>query len=509
MTGTLEHMFDGSEGGGVVLDFRAPAAGLSHLSKPVQALGEAVGVVVGQLPSELPGSQALADAAELLVLIERLRGSLLGRLADVDRRNLFTLDGASTIGTWVAQQQTSVDRGEITLARRLAALPGLEAAIKSGRLSVEVAGRVGKALAKLRPLVDRPDGLIDGQPGEAVVTAVVVDGVRQLVCQAFGGLADDDARLLGLIADLDQIAGLPVSQIGRLEAAFVVLAQHLEPAQLPHALGMLVDALLPNQLEKRAEDAHRNRRFALTRNDDGSGWRISQGDLDLECGELLDTFLRAEMATDTDNPVDTAGYEQLRADGWQTGDELPACEGPRSLPQRRHDALKLGLRRYLNSGVTGLRDKIAPHLSVVVSAEALQDAPGALPPVAASGLRLPRSLVRRWWCDSAVTRFLTSMGARVTETSHTERTLKAHERRAKHLETGGQCQGAGCRRGHGQPLIPHHVDPWAQCGTTSLGDTVLLCEQTHHDLHVGKKTLRLKDGRWLDEHGWVTRPARE
>jgi hypothetical protein len=63
----------------------------------------------------------------------------------------------------------------------------------------------------------------------------------------------------------------PVSQLTRLEAGFVLLARHLEPAQLPGALAMLVDALLPNQLDKRAEDAHRDRGFGLRLTEDGSG----------------------------------------------------------------------------------------------------------------------------------------------------------------------------------------------------------------------------------------------
>ena len=133
-------------------------------------------------------------------------------------------------------------------------------------------------------------------------------------------------------------------------------------------------------------------------------------------------------------------------------------------------------------------------------------APGSRPPVAASGARLPRSLVRRWWCDSAVTRFVLSLGHKVLELSHTERTLKPHERRAKRIETGGTCQGSGCCRGPGSRLVPHHADPWAQSGTTSLSDSVLLCEQTHHQLHQGR-TIRLKDGRRLGPHGWVTDTA--
>ncbi|MCY7363911.1 MAG: HNH endonuclease [Frankiaceae bacterium] len=86
--------------------------------------------------------------------------------------------------------------------------------------------------------------------------------------------------------------------------------------------------------------------------------------------------------------------------------------------------------------------------------------------------------------------------------SHTERTLKAHERRVKKLETAGVCQGAGCPRGPGHPLIPHHVQPWASTGRTSLDQTVLLCAQTHNQLHRGL-TVTLKDGRRLNENGWV------
>ncbi len=459
----------------------AVAAVRCALSPPVQALADAVGAVTAQLPTELPGPQALADAAELLVQVERLRGSLLTRLADIDTRKLHSLDGAPTTGTWVARQQTSLDRGELALARRLAALPCLDGAVQAGTLSIATAERVGKALARLRRHLDRSDGRIDGQPGEPVITAVVVDGVRQQVCEALGGLADDDPRLAALRTDLDRIAHGPAGQLARLEAGFVLLAQQLEAAQLPGALGQLVDALLPNELERRAEDGHRNRGFGVKLKEDGSGWRVCDGDLDLECGELLDTFLRAEMAADAD-PHDTTAYEQLRADGWQSGDELPTCGGPRSLRQRRHDALAHGLRRYLDSAMTGLRDKIAPHLTVTVGADALDGAPGARPPVAASGCSLPPSLVRRWSCDSALARFVLSLGGRVIETSHTQRTLTAHERRAKHLETGGRCQGAGCSKGPGHRLIPHHATPWATCGTTSLADTnPSRCYRLAHD----------------------------
>lgn len=476
------------------------------VSAAVGALAAAVAPVLAQVPAELAGPQALADAAELLTIVERLRGAVLHRLADIDTRKLHTLDGSVSTGGWVARQQTSIDRSDVALAGRLAALPCVEQAVQAGALSVDTAARVGKALARLRPHLDRPDGLIDGQPAEQALTGVIVHGVHGLVCQALGGLAEDDPRVGQLLAELVKIAARPASELARLEAAFVLLAQQVESAQLPGALAQLVDALLPNELERRAQDGYRRRGFGIKLSEDGAGWRVTEGDLDLECGELLHTFLTAELAADQD-PADTAGYEQLRAQGWQFGDPLPTSGAPRSLRQRRHDALKCGLRRYLDAGVTGMRDKIAPHIAVTVSADTLTAAPGGLPAVGASGARLPLSTVQRWWCEAAVGRFVLGLGRRVIEASHTERTLKAHERRAKHLETGGRCQGAGCNRGPGARLIPHHVTPWGTCRSTSLTDTVLLCESTHHDLHSGKHTIQLKDGRWLDEHGWRDGPS--
>lgn len=435
---------------------REPATrpGPEAVSAGVRALRAAVMAQLETEPWRQAGVQALADAQALLVLSEQVRVAALSQVAEVERR-LHLDDGAPTIGTWVERQQTSLDRGDLALSRRLASLPALDTALRSGSLCVVAAEQVALSLARLRRHVDRPDGLVDGQPGEQVVTAVIVNGVRLVLCQALGGLAEDDPRLAGLVEELDRIAHpatLP-TELARLEAAFVLLALQIEPAQLPDALGMLVDALLPVQHAERAE----------------------QG------------------------PADTDAYDQLRLDGWQAGDDLPATGGPRSRVQQRHDALRSALRLLLDTGVLGTRDKVAPHLAVTVGLDALHDAPGALPPVAASGLRLPRALVREWWCDSKLTRFVLGLGGRVLGVSHTERTLKAHERRAKHVETGGRCQGAGCCRGG--PLVPHHVVAYARCGTTSLADTVLLCRQTHRDVHSGK-VVRLKDGRDLDENGW-------
>ena len=475
-------------------------------SAPLRELVRAVAAVRAQVPVQLPGPQAVAEAEVLLQQLEVLRSVVLARIADVDTRTLHTTAGAPSTSTWLDAQQTSLTRGEVAFARRLAAFPALAAAVETGRLSVAGAGRVAAALVKARPHLDRPDGLIDGQPGEQTITAVVVDGVLTAVCQARAGLDDHDPLLQELHARLQAVADRPASQLDRLTDALLLLATHVEAGQLPGALGLLLDALLPQQLEDRAERAHEHRGLRLRRKDDGSGWLITRGELDLECGELLQTVLDAERAVDPDSPNDTTAWAAARStDGNSAGDSSDHSDSapPRTLDEQRHDALRNGLRRYLDSGIAGLRDKIAPHLSVTVGLDSLHAAPGSLPAVAAAGTRLPRSLVRRWWCDSAVTRFVLGLGGKVLAASHTARTLTATERRAKRIETGSACQVAGCARGPGSRLVPHHPTPYATCGTTSLSDTVLLCETNHRDLHVGGTVLRLKDGRRLGPDGWL------
>ena len=483
-----------------------PAAAVPSMA--VVQLRESLTALAALDPVELPGAQALVDTRELMAARAQLDAVLLRRLGDVDVRKLHQFDDSPTTTAWVRAQDSTVDAATVTLARRLGRLPAVDQAVGSGALSTRAAELIGTALTKLRPLVDRPDGLIDGQDGEAAVTAVVVDGVRSAVCQALGGLDDDDPRVSELTAQLSEISCWPTSQLARLEAAFVLLAQHLPALNLSAAIGLLVDALLPNELEKRAARGADQAQLSLRPNADGSGWLL-RGELDLETGELAHTVLTAMQAVDPDNPADTTATADLLASGWEFGDPIPdglshpsPGTRPRSRGRRLHDALRLALRALLDSGALGQRDKATPHLAATISLNALNQDPGAPPAVAGSGVTLPLSLVTTWWCDASITRFVLGLGHRVLETSHTARTLKAHERKMKHLETGGHCQGAGCCRGPGWTLIPHHVDPWHRSHSTSLRETVLLCESDHAALHRAQ-TITLKDGRRLNAHGWV------
>jgi hypothetical protein len=472
---------------------------------PVALLTVALDALADLDPVELDPDTALRVAASLLTASDRVRVAALRSVADVDTRDLWALDGAPSTGTWVADQPASMPRSEVTLAKRLDAVPQVAAAIAAGTLSIDDGVLVQQALSRLRRHVDRPDGRIDGQDGEQALHGVIVNGVTLQAGATLGGLADDDPRIVALHGRLQEIWSAPLPQTTRLESAFVQLTGWMSGDLLRRALGQLVDALLPNELEQRSQEAENNRGITIRRHHDRSGGRLT-ADLDDEGLELVETSLKAALAADPDNPADTAAAADLRARGLDPYDpDLTSCDRPRSKAQRLHDALKLLLRKTLDSGALGSTGKQPVRIGVTIPLAALHGQPGALPAVTDNGHTIPASLVRRWLCDSAITRFVLSLGNRVLASSHTDRTLKPHERRIKQIETGGICQGAGCNRGDptGHVLIPHHVTAYARCGTTSLDDTVMLCEPSHNDVHAGGKTLRLKDGRRLNEAGWV------
>ena len=479
----------------------------------MEQLQEAVRRLQAEHPSSLPPEQALLRAEQLHHVATQLELLRLQAVADVEQRSLYTLAGAPTTSAWLSRQNADYDRREVALAKKLSALPLVCAEIEAGRLPLSSGKALQTALSLLRSKVDRPLGLIDGLPGEAVLETVILDGVREVIAACRGGFEETSEELSALRSQLRDIVLSPVaeepvcgpSQIARLEAAFLVVAQWVEPHQLSSALGLLVGALLPVELEARAARAQAERGLRLQRRADG--WRL-EGDLDLETGELLFTFLDAEMRRDEENVVDTREASEVRAQGLDPcdPDELPAASVLRSRPQRMHDALRNGISRYLGAGLGGVADKVAVHVGVTVGVERLAQLPGTLPARGGSGSLLPLTLVQRWLCDSAVTRFVMSLGGLAIEASHTERTTKAHERRAKHIETGGSCQCGGCRSRRTVPgtvLTPHHVAAYVATGVTSHRETVLLCPRSHHDVHEGGKIIQLKDGRWLNAAGWV------
>ena len=195
----------------------------------------------------------------------------------------------------------------------------MSGALRAGSITLAGAHAVCQTLTRIDRFLDRPDGLLDGEPQDQSLYNVITSGVRQPICRSRGGwdlggpTSDADDALPTLVRELHDIAEDPArSPREQLEAALLVLCRDVPAAHLCPALVVLTHALLPLQLEKAALAGLASRQLRLDRRSDGLGFRLA-GHLDLLTGELLFTALQAQLATDLDNPDDTRAAKALRA----------------------------------------------------------------------------------------------------------------------------------------------------------------------------------------------------
>ncbi len=489
-------------------------------SPDVRALVSAVQRVEGRDLAGLSGPQALADVQALLQVEQRLRVMDLQRIGDVKARGLAEQAGFTSTHAWLREYRPDGGAGDAALASKLRDYGVLSAAVSNRTCSLGAARKVAAALRHCKPFLVGRDDLIDGQPADQVLDAVVAH-VATVLCRELSGLHDDDPRLAVILERGRQIQQLRkdgATHVVVLEEAFTWLAQQVKPSGLTPLLDELVMCVLPSELEEREKSGHARRGLSLNLNPDGSGWHLC-GDLTLECGERLWVALRAMATGDPVNPADTDAWEAARAAGDLDPDEVfgplgkaLAAQGrllPRAKRARLHDAFALLLEKFLDAGLGGMVGKAPVQIHVTMTEESLAGAPGAPPPKADSGRLIPRSVVRKWWEDSRVSAYVLTLGGKALRTVHGQRTLTAEERRALLIEGGGRCVGDGCCPAIPdplRPLRPHHVFGFAEDQITSLEETVGVCDQLHHDIHVGKRTVQLRDGRWLNESGWTTEP---
>jgi hypothetical protein len=482
----------------------------------VQALGRAVDRLLAEDPVELDGATALRRAAAVLVARERLGAVALAAIRDVDRRELYALDACGTTRSWL-RTQLGGDQGQLELARRLGKRPQVAAALARGEVSGRAAGQLCSALEKVPTEVAEP-----------VMVAVVTDGLPDLLRAHLGadedGSAPSDAAL-AVRADVaavraSALAASAAAPAARLEPCLLLLARHLPPSELHAATERLLDALLPEQIPVPDEADFF---LLLTRVLDGA-WDL-KGLLDPETGELLarelerreaalkkaekDAAAEAERregqpTAPTDGPVDREAWLDLFTR--TLTDHDPHASRPRWAPtagRRRHDALLQLLCDAVGHDAGSGRPTPAA-LTIVCTPDALDGRLGALPgTLQTSGqpITLRPETLRRLGCDSELTAVLLDAAGKPVGASGTHRTATKRERAALRARWGPTCAIAGCTR---TTTTPHHVIPWWLSQQTVLKDLIPICTPDHRDLHEDHRTLRLKDGRLIDELGWVT-----
>ncbi|MEO3772804.1 DUF222 domain-containing protein [Micromonospora sp. B9E7] len=329
--------------------------------------------------------------------------------------------------------------------------------------------RLHLTIPAARRLVDLATALDTGNPG-----------VRQALADA--DITLDQARVIAdTVTTVQESAGTEAAD--KAVGVLVDWAAQFDPSLLrrlgtrilDHVAPDLADAAAAAALAAEAARATRDRHVTISEQTDGR-LRLS-GTLDAEAAALL-----------------RAAIDPLSA---PAGPDDTRCAG-----QRRHDALADVCRLALRTG--DLPDSGGDPAQIVVTTNydglTRQLGNGALD----IGLHLTPDTVRRLACDATILPAVLGGTGQVLDVGRQRRLITGPLRRALVLRDRG-CAFPGCDRPP-RWCAAHHIHHWADGGTTSLDNAVLLCGHHHRHVHHSDWTVRLGgDGHpefippaWLD-----------
>ena len=238
----------------------------------------------------------------------------------------------------------------------------------------------------------------------------------------------------------DSLGGAEPTALRRTAEAFIAASSTADP------------------LAERERRAWENRRFST--HDRGDGSIVGDLSLPADLAELLATVI-ASMAT-------PAG----------TDDE-------RTPVQRNADALIEVFRQAAAGGCLPEVGGHKPHVTVVVSLDALRGQIGAAPALLDRMGTVSHATARMWSCDAAVSRVITDGASQPLDVGRATRTVSAAIRKALSVRDAG-CIGCAAPAGW---CDAHHVRFWADGGATNLDNLALLCHRCHRDVHHHRAEL--------------------
>ncbi|WP_328653673.1 HNH endonuclease [Micromonospora sp. NBC_00330] len=320
-----------------------------------------------------------------------------------------------------------------------------------------------------RRLIDLATALDTGNPG-----------IRQAL--ADGHITLDQARVIADTVDTvnrsadaetaDKALGVLVAWASQFDPTHL---RTLGTRILDHVAPDIADAATHAALDAEARRATRDRHLTLSEQTDGR--------------------LRLTATLD----AETAGLFRAAID------PLTAPSGPddtRSPGQRRHDGLAEVCRLALRTGELPDSGGDSAQIVVTTTYDALTAKLGA--GTLDTGLQLTPDTVRRLACDATILPTVLGGTGQVLDVGRQRRLITGPLRRALVLRDRG-CAFPGCDRPP-RWCQAHHIHHWADGGTTSLANAVLLCGHHHRHLHHNDWTVHLAgDGRpefvppaWLD-----------
>ncbi|HEU0103260.1 MAG TPA: DUF222 domain-containing protein [Mycobacteriales bacterium] len=466
-----------------------PAAGPHPL---LAALSGALDAISACGP--LSGSQA--DTGALLLLAERARAMALREVGELDATGGHQQPGRppTTAAAWLRDSRHLGDgpaRATVRLARDLREdLPEVAALLAAGRISVEHAAAVAGGVRGLDRDLIRHAG--DSLAALALVTDPV-DLRRRLRDKA----ASIDDRLT---ADADRKARdrqhLRLSQVGAHTAVDGTLAGE-DGATVRLAMALAAEAARTDG-DTRSPTARNADTLVRWATEDLQ--RQSAGDSLATDAHTIRTHMLLTCTPDQLATATATGSATATATGRDTAQDGQAQDGQPL-------------------------DGQPPTLTDLIEAD-LAGAGPVSPSIVGTHHPLTRAALRRLACDATISlAVLRTPGqdscpagcptrpGRVCEhlaqplyVGRSARTISGAQFKALVLRDR-HCVVKGCHRPPAQ-CAGHHVQHWADGGTTDLDNLVLLCHAHHHDHHDRGHNLPHHDGqRWLTQTGWGRAPT--
>ena len=223
-----------------------------------------------------------------------------------------------------------------------------------------------------------------------------------------------------------------------------------------------------DRLDEAREDRYRSLARSVTTYLDEDGMVVLRARLTPEQGGVIQRALEAAA-------------EQLYQEGKDAA-EPNSLQEEVTFAQRRADALTLMAECALRSNLD--RDSAADRYQVVVHVETPADVyepVQTMVEVEQGPVRVSAETCRRLACDASVVVIHESSDGSVLDVGRKSRTVPTAIRRA--LTARDRCcrfPGCSARR-----CDAHHIEHWADGGSTSLDNLTLLCRRHHTLLHEG------------------------
>jgi hypothetical protein len=171
----------------------------------------------------------------------------------------------------------------------------------------------------------------------------------------------------------------------------------------------------------------------------------------------------------------------------------PVVNDDRTPAQRRADALVTIADIALRSGELPISGGVKPHVSIHVRPETLQGAEHSPGAELGSGAVVGTNTARRLTCDGDIARIVFGPKGEILDSGRSTRTFSSAQVRAI-VARDRHCIWLGCDAPANWSDVHHRVH-WADGGTTSVDNGVLLCGRHHDRMHyTDAAIIDLPDG---------------